>query len=284
MKKIDGRALARRIHEKTKNTIAQTGVTPGLSVILVGDNASSRLYVGLKEQAAQDAGIAVTKHFYDGDTPEADVLTQMRVLNYDTATHAIIVQLPMPKQIDQYHVIATMDPAKDVDGFHPDTISLFQRGAETHTPVLVKAIMALIHETGEAIAHKSAVILANSTTFADPVRIALEREKVHVKIFAPTPQTIPASTKEADIIITALGRPHTINRDMVKPGVIIIDIGITTLPGGKVVGDVDYQKMKDIDGFITPVPYGVGPVTIEMLLSNTTELALKQANTHEKSN
>lgn len=279
MKRIDGRALAARINDQTKDTIEKTGIRPGLSVILVGDDASSRLYVNLKMQSARDVGIDVKKFMYDADTPEADVLTQMRVLNYDDSIHAILVQLPMPKHIDQYHVIATMNPEKDVDGFHPDNITQFKTGTNIHTPVLVKAIMALIHETGERIANKKAVILANSTVFADPLRIALTREKVQVTVHAPTPQTIPASTQDADIIITALGRAHSIGREMIKPGAIIIDIGITKLPDGKVIGDVDTTQLRDIDGHVTPVPYGVGPVTIAMLLANTLELAQKQTTT-----
>ncbi len=277
MKKIDGRIIAKRIHERTKNTIEKTGITPGLSVILVGDNASSRLYVGLKEQAARDAGIDFKKYLYDSDTPESDVLAQMRVLNYDDSVHAIITQLPMPKHIDENNVIQTMDPTKDVDGFHPDNMSMYKRGADVHKPVLVRAIMALIYETEEIISHKTAVILGNNPIFTDPVRIALEREKVDVKVFAPTPQAIPEETKTADIIVTALGRPHAIGKEHIKEGAIVIDIGITKLDGGKVVGDVDYAQLKGMEGFVTPVPYGVGPVTIEMLLANTVEL------THKKS-
>lgn len=276
MERLNGSAIARRIREEIKEYIIKTGIRPGLSVILVGNNPSSHLYVNLKEKAARETGILFNKYIYDENTPEADIVTQIRILNYDNAVHGILVQLPLPKHLDQYKIIGTIDPQKDVDGFHPANVHAFARGENPTTPVLVKAIKSLISETKRNISGKHAVILANSNILANPTKTELERMGATVSAYSPTPQTIPEETRTADIIISALGRPHIINEKHIQPGAILIDVGITKSPKGKLLGDIDYHRCKDVASYITPVPGGVGPVTVAQLLANTLELAEQQ--------
>lgn len=275
MQKINGRAIAHNIRTEVSELITKTGITPGLSVILVGDNPSSHLYVNIKEKAARDIGINFSKYVYDEDAVEEDILTQIRILNFDPKTHAIIVQLPLPKKFNQFKIISTIDPKKDVDGFHPANVHAFLKGEASITPVLVKAIRSIIADQDLTAKQKRAVILANSTTFADPTRVFLERSGFHVNMYAPTPQTIPP-LKDADLVISALGRAHELQGSMFKQGAVIIDIGISKTSEGIVVGDVDLQSCENVDCFVTPVPGGVGPVTVAHLLSNAFELASAQ--------
>lgn len=298
---LDGRALAEQIIGEVKTEIADLGITPGLAVILVGDNPASHLYVSLKEKAAKDVGIHFEKHVFIGDRPESEILTRIQELNEREDIHGIIVQVPLPKQYDEDIIIAQMDPKKDADGFTQANLRAILAGQPRIIPAVALAIVALIdaacaagiayesaRQSARALArysnshkaqplqNKKAVLIVNRTEFAAPVELLLEERGADVHIIlrakTATPQVI-AQIKGADIVVSARGHAKFITGDMLKDGAIVVDVGTNTLPNGRVVGDVDFDSAKNNAGYITPVPGGVGPMTVAMLLRNTLELA-----------
>jgi len=269
---IDGRKVAARIEEETRQEIAALGMTPGLGVILVGDDPASHLYVRLKRKACERAGIRFELKDFPDDAQEDELLDAIRALNARDDIHAILVQLPLPEAFDTDRVIRAMDPAKDVDGFHPDNIRRIDESDGDGFPGLTEGIIELIRETGADFAGKHAVIAANSATFALPLEVRLRQLGALPEFASGDALDLASRFKEADILITALGRPGLVTGDDIKPEAIIIDVG-TTRVGDTVVGDADAESVEGTAGWITPVPGGVGPVTVAMLLKNVVKLA-----------
>lgn len=274
-KRIGGKELARRITEDAARERARLGLTPGLAVVLVGDDPASHLYVRLKERACGRAGIAFEKLLFRADADEATVIRAVAMLGARADIDAILVQLPLPPHLDEDRVIAAVDPTKDVDGFHPENVKLLKEGRPRIVPGLAGGIVELIRSTGEPTGGKSALVVANSEAFYGPLESVLSQAGFRPSFAAPGAPGLAEKTRAADILIVAAGRPGFIAGSMLKPGATVIDVG-TSRVGGKIVGDVDAASAQGVAGFLTPVPGGVGPVTVAMLLWNAVELAKKR--------
>jgi len=273
--KINGKQLAAPVRQAVKAKIKGLGFTPGLAVILVGSDPASHRYVALKEQACREAGIHLETLLHFATTPQKKILAQINKLNQRPDIHGIIVQLPLPGQLDENQIIRAIDPAKDVDGFHPANIQKLLRDEKVEKPVLIKAVLRLLAATAEPLAGKNALIIANSPVFTQPMVKVLATPGLVVKTTKPNDPALGAKAAGADVLIVAAGRPRLITADMIKPGAIVIDIGIND-ENGKLVGDVDPQAVAAKAKWYTPVPGGVGPMTVAMLLENTLALAERQ--------
>ncbi|MBU1146117.1 bifunctional 5,10-methylene-tetrahydrofolate dehydrogenase/5,10-methylene-tetrahydrofolate cyclohydrolase [Patescibacteria group bacterium] len=269
---IDGKNLAAEIRGEIKEEIAELGITPGLAVILVGADPASHLYVGLKEKAAAEVGITFEKFLFFATEPEEKIIGKIRELNSRPDIHGIIVQLPLPQSYDENKIVAAIDPKKDADGFHPENIAKLLAGAPEIIPPVISGILKLIGSTGTKLKNKKISILANSEILAKPLEKILSGNDIQTII---TPETITTEISDADIVITALGRPKFITAEAIKPGTILIDVGTTRLEDGATVGDVDFDSAAPKAGAITPVPGGVGPMTVAELLQNVLNLAKK---------
>ncbi len=296
---LDGRALAAKIKEGVKNEIKKRGKTPGLVAILVGDDPASHLYVSLKEKACTEVGIHFEKYIFPDTTPQNDVVQKIKELNGRDDVHAILVQMPLPDGFNEDIVVRAIDPAKDVDGFHPENLSLLIEGKPVIIPGVALGIFELIKTAfnfspsmeGEneklrgggrkLLVGKRAVILANSTTFALPIEYLLEMAGAlpHIVLAPRDLTTIRTQLQSADILVTAIGRAHAITENMVKRGAVVIDVGTNRMPDGRVVGDVDFESVKEKAGALTPVPGGVGPMTVAMLLKNCLKLSNQKNET-----
>lgn len=265
--RIDGKKIAAEIRLRVATDVAMLETSPGLGVVLVGDDKASHLYVNLKEKACADAGICFERHEFPATATQEEVLAAVTTLNTRPDIDAILVQLPLPKHLDEDAVILSMDPAKDVDGFHPKT---------TVVPGLAAGIMTLIESTKVPLAGKTAAVIANSDVFYRPLANALVEAGLAPSFRKPDDGDVEEAARGADVLIVAVGRPGYVHADMVKPGAIIIDIG-TNRMDGKVVGDVA-EDAWEVAGFITPVPGGVGPITVAMLLANVLTLAERRQN------
>ena len=255
---IDGRALARRIRMTSKQMIQEKGLTPGLGVILVGDDPASHLYVGLKERACAEAGIRFEKQVFPKDAEAPEVLHAIERYNQRPDMHAILVQLPLPPHLDENRIVRAIDPEKDVDGFHVESQIV---------PGLATGILQLVKSATHMLAGKTLHVMANSTIFTNPVeRVFLDEQVVAVD-----------DVKKADIVVVAVGKPGALTKDMIKPGAIVIDVGTNRI-GARVVGDT--ANLDGVASAVTPVPGGVGPMTVAMLIRNTVELA-SRAQTSE---
>ena len=265
---LSGKKIAEAILLELKNKITAKNLHPVLGVILVGSDEASKIYVKLKGEAAEKIGIGFQKIELATDVSEQKLLTIISNLNTDEKVNGIIVQLPLPNHLDKLNIIQTIDPKKDVDGFHNENIALFLSGQERFLPVFPSALMEILKSTKENLENKKAVIICNSEEFGQTMQTALRNENVVSQYFFRADISVNADKiKDADIIITACGVPNLISGGMLKEGVIIIDGGITRVDG-KVVGDVDFDSVQDLLGYLSPVPGGVGPVTIACLLRN----------------
>lgn len=272
---LDGRALAAHVRAQVKTEIQKAGITPGLAAILVGADPASHLYVGLKEKAAAEVGIHFEKYLFFATEPQEKIIAKIHELNQRRDIHAILVQLPLPSNFDENAVIRVVNHKKDVDGFHPANLAALAEGAPIIIPGVSAGIMALIESSGTPLQGKRTALLVNSATFALPVEYLLKKQGVFVEIIiAPADlETVAPKLAKADIMITAIGRPQAVKNDMIKCGAIVIDVGTNRLPTGELVGDVDVTAANEKAGFVTPVPGGVGPMTVAMLLKNVLELA-----------
>jgi len=279
---IDGKAIARGIRERvaadTARLIREKGVTPSLAVVLVGDDPASRIYVTNKEKAAAEAGIATRDHRLPADTGQADLLALVRSLNDDPLVHGVLVQLPLPNQIDSRAILEAVSPEKDVDGFHPVNVGLLHMGRPRFVPCTPKGVIEMLRFHKIPISGKRAVIVGRSNIVGRPVAALLEQENATVTICHSRTADLPAEVRSADIVIAAIGRAEFIRGGWIKPGAVVIDVGINRLPNGKLAGDVAYAEALPRAGYITPVPGGVGPMTIAMLLANTVEAAGRSAS------
>ena len=279
-KLIDGTALSKQLRaEVAERAAALTarGMKPGLAVVLVGDDPASAVYVRNKVKACHDSGLHSVFEKYDPSLTESELLARIEALNEDPAIHGILVQMPLPKHIDPHKVIETISPLKDVDGFHVSSAGALlvgQPGLKACTPY---GCMKLIESTGQAIKGKHAVVIGRSNTVGKPMALLLLQANATVTVCHSATPNLGHHTRDADIVVAAVGRRNTLTADMVKPGAIVIDVGMNRNDEGKLCGDVDFAAVKEVAGWITPVPGGVGPMTITMLLVNTLEAAERAA-------
>jgi methylenetetrahydrofolate dehydrogenase (NADP+)/methenyltetrahydrofolate cyclohydrolase len=272
---IDGKKIATEIRAKIKKEIAELGITPGLAAILVGADPASHLYVGLKERACAEVGIHFEKYLFFATEPEEKIIAKIEELNKRSDIHGIIVQLPLPSGYDESKIVATIDPEKDADGFHPANIAKLLIGESKIVPPVISGILKLIESTGIEMNNKKIAILANSEIFVKPLAEILKGNELTISIAPEDPLPL---TRDADIVITALGQPKIITGEMIKPGAILIDVGTTRMDDGTTVGDVDFVSASEKAGWITPVPGGVGPMTVAMLLQNVLDSAKQKRN------
>lgn len=272
MELIKGKQIAKDIKLDVRKELVESGITPGLAVLLIGNDEASHLYVKLKEKACKQVGIDFHKYTMEANVSEQEVLDAINFLNKDETIDAILVQLPLPEGIDEQKVIDAIDPKKDVDGFHPQTLKAYLSGESDFMPGLTSGIYRLIESTKEKLEGKQAVVIANSDIFSQPLVKLLSDKGMHVEAKHPDDDDLKTRTKEADILIIAIGRKNFINGDMIKEGAILIDVG-TNKEGKTVVGDINAEDVEDKAAFLTPVPGGVGPITVAMLLENTLRLA-----------
>lgn len=290
-KTIDGKELAARTRAEIAAGVAELktsrGVTPGLAVILVGDNPASVSYVTAKEKACREAGMYSREIRLPSETPEADLVKLVRELNEDPAIHGILVQLPLPKGISEQAVIDAISVEKDVDGFTPENVGRMVIGEECFIPCTPHGILKLIEFSGMDISGKHAVVIGRSNIVGKPVALLLARKGSHANATVTLCHTgtkdVAAFTKTADVVVVAAGRPNTLTGDMLKPGAVVIDVGVNRVPdatrpkGFRLCGDADFESCAEVASAITPVPGGVGPMTITMLLWNTLESAKRAA-------
>ena len=282
---IDGFEIARQERERVARETAllkEKGITPCLAVILVGENPASVSYVTGKEKALAEVGMKDKSIRLPEGTTEQELLKIIDELNNDKSVHGILVQLPLPKHIDEEKVIMAISPEKDVDGFHPVSVGNMMIGKKSYLPCTPHGVLVLLKTMNIETNGKHAVIVGRSNIVGKPLAILLARKEANstVTICHTGTKDIASFTKQADILIAAVGRPNTITADMVKPGATVIDVGVNRIPddikksGFRLVGDVDFDAVKEVASFITPVPRGVGPMTIAMLMHNTLEAAL----------
>jgi methylenetetrahydrofolate dehydrogenase (NADP+)/methenyltetrahydrofolate cyclohydrolase len=269
---IDGTALAARIRVQLKARVArlvQQGVQPGLAVVLVGDDPASRIYVRNKVRACADTGIRSELYELPVTASEAAVLDRIRTLNADPRIHGILVQLPLPRQVSEARMLEAIDVAKDVDGFHVQNVGSLVAGKPGFAPCTPAGCMALLDSTGVELEGKEAVVVGRSNIVGKPMALMLLARSATVTICTSKTRDLAAHTRRADVLVVATGKPRLVTGEMIKPGAIVIDVGINRLADGKLCGDVDFESARAQAAWITPVPGGVGPMTIAMLLSNT---------------
>lgn len=272
---IDGKAAAAGVRAEIAREVAALKITPGLAVVLVGDDAASQVYVGAKSKACVEAGMKSFDHRLRADTTQEDLLALIAKLNADKTVHGILVQLPLPKQIDEKTILLAIDPAKDVDGFHPINVGKLWSGEEAFTPCTPLGCIILLKQTLGDLSGKHAVVIGRSNIVGKPVAALLLRENCTVTVAHSKTRDLPGVVRQADIVIAAVGKPEMIKGSWIKKGAVVIDVGINRI-NGKLLGDVALQECIGIAGAITPVPGGVGPMTIACLLKNTLKAA-KQA-------
>lgn len=273
---INGKDLAQELRMSLKDEVTelkQKGINPHLTVVLVGDNPASRSYVKGKEKAAAEVGISSSVIELPATTSEEELLDQIHKLNEDSVVNGILVQLPLPKHISEQKVIDTINPNKDVDGFHPINVGKMMLGEDTFLPCTPYGIITMLKSRNINIEGKHAVIIGRSNIVGKPVGQLLLNENATVTYCHSRTANLRELTSKADILIVAIGRPNAITADDIKEGAVVIDVGINRLETGKLTGDVDFNSAVEKASYITPVPKGVGPMTIAMLLENTVKAA-----------
>ena len=278
---IDGKQTAADIREdikrQTAKLIEERGIQPGLAVVLVGEDPASQVYVRNKEKACISVGMYSEVHRLPEATTQDELLALIAELAANRRIHGILVQLPLPKHIDEKAVIAAIPPEKDVDGFHPVSVGNMVIGDECFLPCTPAGIIELIKRTGIDLVGKHAVVVGRSNIVGKPVAMLLLQEHATVTICHSRTPDLSAITRQADVLVAAVGRAKMIKREHVKPGAVVIDVGVNRLPDGRLAGDVDYDDVLETASYITPVPGGVGPMTITMLLLNTLRSAERSA-------
>lgn len=269
---IDGKAVSKKVKEDVKVECEQLkakGVTPGLAVIIVGDDPASQVYVHNKEVACEACGFYSVKYALPAETTQEELNALIDKLNKDDKINGILCQLPLPSHLDDKEVINRIDPLKDVDAFHPVNVGAIMIGDYNYLPCTPAGVMELIHSTGVDVSGKKAVVMGRSNIVGKPMAMLLLHENATVEITHSRTQNLADITKEADILVAAIGKAKFVKADMVKDGAVVIDVGMNRDENGKLCGDVDFEDVKDKCSFITPVPGGVGPMTIAMLMKNT---------------
>lgn len=273
---IDGNALSKQLRTQVAADTAALkarGLTPGLAVVLVGDNQASQVYVRNKVKACEDAGLHSVLEKYEATMTEADLLARVEALNNDASIHGILVQLPLPAHINAQRVIEAISPAKDVDGFHIASAGALMTGMPGFWPCTPYGCMKMLESIGYDLKGKHAVVIGRSNIVGKPMALMLLQKDATVTVAHSRTQNLKALTLQADVVVAAVGKHNVLTADMVKPGAVVLDVGMNRNDEGKLCGDVDFDGVKEVAGYITPVPGGVGPMTITMLLVNTLESA-----------
>ncbi len=277
---INGKEISAQIREEIKAEVAELtakGNRPGLAVILVGDDPASAVYVRNKKKACEDTGIYSRTYELPAETTEEELLALVKELNADPAIHGILAQLPLPKHLNEDIIINAIDPAKDVDAFHPINVGKIMIGDYDFLPCTPAGVMALLEKSGIDCTGKECVVIGRSNIVGKPQAMLLLHANGTVTVCHSRTKNLAEVTKRADILVVAIGRADFITADMVKPSAVVIDVGMNRKADGKLTGDVDYASVEPIASYITPVPGGVGPMTITMLLKNTVKAAEKAA-------
>ncbi len=278
---IDGKTIAQQVRAEWKvraEALKARGITPGLAVIIVGEDAASKVYVANKVKACAELGLYSEHIALPAATSEAELLGKIHELNINPKIHGILVQLPVPKHIDSNKVLEAINPDKDVDGFHPMNVGALVTGNMRFAPCTPFGAMNLLQKCGVSIEGKHAVVVGRSNIVGKPMALMLLQQNATVTICTSKTVDLAKYTRDADILVVATGRAKMITGDMIKPGAAVIDVGINRMPDGKLCGDVDYASALEVAGWITPVPGGVGPMTITMLVANTVLSAEREAD------
>ena len=277
---INGNELSRKLRGEVAERAAALktkGITPGLAVVLVGDNPASQVYVRNKVKTCEDNGLHSVLEKYDACMTEAELLARVDALNQDPSIHGILVQLPLPAHIDAQKVIEAISPAKDVDGFHIASAGALMTGMPGFWPCTPYGCMKMLESIGYDLKGKHAVVIGRSNIVGKPMALMLLAKDATVTVCHSRTADLKAQTLQADVIVAAVGKRNVLTADMVKPGAVVLDVGMNRNEEGKLCGDVDFEGVKEVAGYITPVPGGVGPMTITMLLVNTIEAAEREA-------
>jgi methylenetetrahydrofolate dehydrogenase (NADP+)/methenyltetrahydrofolate cyclohydrolase len=277
---IDGKAIAAQLREEIGRETAKLtarGVVPGLAVVLVGDDPASRVYVSMKEKACAATGIFSDEYKLDANTSEQDLLALIEQLNADQRIDGILVQLPLPDHIDESKVLEAISPSKDVDGFHPYNVGRLVTGNPLFQPCTPYGVMKMLEKTGVDLSGKEVVVVGRSNIVGKPVALMCLAQHATVTLCHSRTADLPDKVRQADVVIAAVGRPEMIKGDWIKPGAVVIDVGVNRVGEKKLVGDVEFAAACERASAITPVPGGVGPMTITMLLFNTLESAKRRA-------
>ena len=267
-----GKTVSARVKQELKieaENLTKAGTKPGLAVVIVGDDSASKVYVANKEKACAELGIYSEKYALSADTTEDELLNLIKKLNADDKIHGILVQLPLPKHLDDKTIINNILPSKDVDAFHPTNVGRIMIGDFDFVPCTPAGIMELIHESGVEVGGKECVVIGRSNIVGKPMSMLLLHENGTVTVCHSKTADLKAQTRRADILVAAVGIPKFVKADMVKPGAVVIDVGMDRDENGKLCGDVDFDEVEKVASAITPVPGGVGPMTIAMLMHNT---------------
>jgi methylenetetrahydrofolate dehydrogenase (NADP+)/methenyltetrahydrofolate cyclohydrolase len=279
-KLLDGKLVAQKVLDEVKRGVtalrAETGVTPTLAVILVGDFAPSRIYIANKKKMAAEVGIASRDHIHPDGLAQSSLLELLRSLNADPTVHGILLQLPLPQGLNEDQAIASIAPEKDVDGFHPTNLGYLLAGAPRVVPCTPAGVMEILDHYEVELRGAEATVVGRSRIVGKPLAQLLLARHATVTMCHTRTRDLAAHTRRADILCVAAGRPQVITGDMVKPGAVVIDVGINRLESGKLVGDVEFESASRVAGGITPVPGGVGPMTVAMLMRNTLQAARRQ--------
>jgi methylenetetrahydrofolate dehydrogenase (NADP+)/methenyltetrahydrofolate cyclohydrolase len=273
---LDGKSLAARIRAEVKEKVAalaQRGIRPGLAVILAGEDAASRVYVRNKVLASEQTGVASSLFEFPASVSEAELLRRVQALNADAAVHGILVQLPLPRHVNARKVLEAVSPAKDVDGFHQANLGALAAGEPRLVPCTPAGVMRLLEHAAVPLAGRRAVVIGRSNIVGKPLALLLLQKDATVTICHSKTDALASVAREADILVAAIGRAKLVGAAMVKPGACVIDVGVNRLANGRLAGDVDFDAVKNTAGWITPVPGGVGPMTIAMLLENCVRAA-----------
>ncbi|GAB4185211.1 MAG: bifunctional methylenetetrahydrofolate dehydrogenase/methenyltetrahydrofolate cyclohydrolase FolD [Geothermobacteraceae bacterium] len=277
---IDGKAIAAKLRGEIRAGVEELkarGITPGLAVVLVGDDPASRVYVSMKEKACAEAGIYSDEHKLPADTSEETLLTLIEQLNNDERIDGILVQLPLPEQIDESKILEAISPAKDVDGFHPYNVGRLATGSPLFQPCTPYGVMKMLEEIGCDLQGKEVVVVGRSNIVGKPVALMCLARHATVTLCHSRTRDLAEVIGRADVVIAAVGRPELIRGEWIKPGAVVIDVGVNRVGEKKLVGDVEFEAAGKRASAITPVPGGVGPMTITMLLFNTLESARRRA-------
>jgi methylenetetrahydrofolate dehydrogenase (NADP+) / methenyltetrahydrofolate cyclohydrolase len=277
---IDGKAIAQHLRDAFAARVARlrdAGVVPGLAVVIVGEDAASKVYVRNKALACEKVGMHSEVHALSADTTQAHLLDFVRRLNSDPAVHGILVQLPLPKHLEPRAIIEAISPAKDVDGFHYQNVGSLVVGEPAFYPCTPLGVMRMLEHEGVQVEGRHAVVVGRSTIVGKPMALLLLAAGATVTICHSKTRDLGAMTRQGDILVAAVGKARMIDASMVKPGAVVVDVGVNRLPDGKLAGDVDFEGAARVASMITPVPGGVGPVTIAMLIGNTVQAAERVA-------
>jgi methylenetetrahydrofolate dehydrogenase (NADP+)/methenyltetrahydrofolate cyclohydrolase len=275
---LDGKKIAAEVRARIKTEVAALGEKPGLAAVLVGDNPASVIYVRNKRKACEEAGMYSEEHKLPESATQAELRKLIARLNFDPRIHGILIQLPLPKQLNTDEILLDISPDKDVDGLHPYNVGRLTMGHPVFVPCTPYGVLEMLKAAQIPIEGARAVVVGRSNLVGRPAALLLMHRNATVTICHSRTREIGAICREADILVAAIGKAHFVTGDMVKPGAAVIDVGINRLPDGKLVGDVDFAAAEKVAGWITPVPGGVGPMTIAMLLANTLTSARRAAH------